>query len=426
MKSLLYFIKKFDIIFVFFIYILLIFISCFFYPNISCDEIWNFQNIYKMYNGFIIYKDCNIIITPIFFVIGNLLFKIFNANLLTFKFYNLLIFASLPTSLYSLFITLDFNKRKAFLFSATIFSTFASGIKTGANYNILAIVFVLIGMNFFLLSRKKFIYLIFNSFIIYATIFTKQNIGAYYVIGICLAEFLLNKNFVTTIKRLLIQAIPAIILSCISLFIMYKYNILYDFINYAILGINEFSFSNFSLDIWSILLLLAISSLYAFIFWIMKKNFITNQVVKNNLKLLICISFPLNLVIYPILNLYHFLLALIFVMILFFYILDYLVFTPILGKTLYNKLSVIISIIIITLDLLYSLLSIFNVIEVPIYCKDKNHPYYNCYFSSETTSKINTITKYITEENSKNIDVIVFSNEAALYMIPLRTKSWIL
>lgn len=426
MKSLLYFIKKFDIIFVFFIYILLIFISCFFYPNISCDEIWNFQNIYKMYNGFIIYKDCNIIITPIFFVIGNLLFKIFNANLLTFKFYNLLIFASLPTSLYSLFITLDFNKRKAFLFSATIFSTFASGIKTGANYNILAIVFVLIGMNFFLLSRKKFIYLIFNSFIIYATIFTKQNIGAYYVIGICLAEFLLNKNFVTTIKRLLIQAIPAIILSCISLFIMYKYNILYDFINYAILGINEFSFSNFSLDIWSILLLLAISSLYAFIFWIMKKNFITNQVVKENLKLLICISFPLNLVIYPILNLYHFLLALIFVMILFFYILDYLVFTPILGKTLYNKLSVIISIIIITLDLLYSLLSIFNVIEVPIYCKDKNHPYYNCYFSIETTSKINTITKYITEENSKNIDVIVFSNEAALYMIPLRTKSWIL
>lgn len=426
MKSLLYFIKKFDIIFVFSIYILLILISCFFYPNISCDEIWNFQNIYKMYNGFIIYKDCNIIITPIFFVIGNLLFKIFNANLLTFKFYNLLIFASFPTSLYSLFITLDFNKRKAFLFSATIFSTFASGIKTGANYNILAIVFVIIGMNFFLLSRKKFIYLIFNSFIIYATIFTKQNIGAYYVIGICLAEFLLNKNFVTTIKRLLIQAIPAIILSCISLFIMYKYNILYDFINYAILGINEFSFSNFSLDIWSILLLLAISSLYAFIFWIMKKNFITNQVVKENLKLLICISFPLNLVIYPILNLYHFLLALIFVMILFFYILDYLVFTPILGKTLYNKLSVIISIIIITLDLLYSLLSIFNVIEVPIYCKDKNHPYYNCYFSSETTSKINTITKYITEENSKNIDVIVFSNEAALYMIPLRTKSWIL
>lgn len=426
MKSLLYFIKKFDIIFVFSIYILLILISCFFYTSLSCDEIWNFQNIYKMYNGFIIYKDCNIIITPIFFVIGNLLFKIFSANLLTFKFYNLLVFASLPTSLYSLFITLDFNKRKAFLFSTTIFSTFASGIKTGANYNILAIVFVIIGMNFFLLSRKKFIYLIFNSFIIYATIFTKQNIGAYYVIGICLAEFLLNKNFVTTIKRLLIQAIPAIILSCISLFIMYKYNILYDFINYAILGINEFSFSNFSLDIWSILLLLAISSLYAFIFWIMKKNFITNQVVKENLKLLICISFPLNLVIYPILNLYHFLLALIFVMILFFYILDYLVFTPILGKTLYNKLSVIISIIIITLDLLYSLLSIFNVIEVPIYCKDKNHPYYNCYFSIEMTSKINTITKYITEENSKNIDVIVFSNEAALYMIPLRTKSWIL
>ena len=426
MKFILHFIKKFDVFFVFIIFAITLFSYCFLYDTISTDEIWNFQNIYKIYNGYTIYKDCNVIITPLFFIIGNLLFKIFGANLLNFKFYNLIIYTFLATALYILFKSLEFNKMKSFLFSTIIISIFMSVIDAGANYNILAIVFVIIGINFVLHSREKNIYLIFNSFIIYVTIFTKQNIGAYYVIGICLSEFLLNKNIVTTMKRLLIQALPALILSCISLFIMYKYNILYDFINYAILGINEFSFSNFAFDFWSILLLIVIIFIYLFALWIINKNFITDSKIINNLKLLIYISLPLNLVIYPILNLYHFLLSLVFIMILFFYMLDFLIFTPILENKLYNKLAFTIVLAIISFELFYSILKTSTLRKVPFYYKDMNSPYYNCYFSSEMSSKINTITEYIQEENSKNIDVIVFSNEAALYMVPLRTKSWIL
>ena len=41
----------------------------------SSDELWNFQNIYKMYNGFQIYKDANVIITPLFFWIGEIILK---------------------------------------------------------------------------------------------------------------------------------------------------------------------------------------------------------------------------------------------------------------------------------------------------------------------------------------------------------------
>ena len=33
----------------------------------SSDEVWNFQNVYKMYNGFKIYEEINVIITPLFF-----------------------------------------------------------------------------------------------------------------------------------------------------------------------------------------------------------------------------------------------------------------------------------------------------------------------------------------------------------------------
>ena len=55
----------------------------------SNDELWNFSNIYNMTCGFTIYKDINVIITPLFFWIGTLLFKIFGSNYLTFRFYYL-------------------------------------------------------------------------------------------------------------------------------------------------------------------------------------------------------------------------------------------------------------------------------------------------------------------------------------------------
>ena len=56
------------------------------------DEIWNFQSIYKMNQGGQIYSNTNILITPIFFVLGNILFSILGANLFTFRIYNIFIY----------------------------------------------------------------------------------------------------------------------------------------------------------------------------------------------------------------------------------------------------------------------------------------------------------------------------------------------
>ena len=43
----------------------------------SNDELWNFSNIYKMTNGQVIYRDLNVIITPLFFYIGKIIFQIY-------------------------------------------------------------------------------------------------------------------------------------------------------------------------------------------------------------------------------------------------------------------------------------------------------------------------------------------------------------
>ena len=71
-------------------------------PVDSGDEIWNFSYIYKMSNGLLPYKDLNIIVTPLFHIIGVSFFKIFGKSLLSFKIYNIFI----PTIPFSISSTL--------------------------------------------------------------------------------------------------------------------------------------------------------------------------------------------------------------------------------------------------------------------------------------------------------------------------------
>ena len=75
-------------------------------PN---DELWNFANIYKMTNGFKIYTDLNIIITPLFFYLAQIFFNIFGANILSFRMFNILIYTGLIFIIYNLFKTFKRN-----------------------------------------------------------------------------------------------------------------------------------------------------------------------------------------------------------------------------------------------------------------------------------------------------------------------------
>ena len=53
------------------------------------DELWNFSNCYKMFEGYKIYRDLNVIITPLFFYTAQVFFKLFGATILSFKIYNM-------------------------------------------------------------------------------------------------------------------------------------------------------------------------------------------------------------------------------------------------------------------------------------------------------------------------------------------------
>lgn len=159
------------------------------------DELWNFANIYKMVNGYQIYKDTNVIITPIFFIIGEIAFKILGANYFVFRLLDTLIYSTMILIVYNILKQLKIRKSNALLYTLIIHYFMYTIVHGGANYNILAIMFVLLGIYITLKYNNTKRFIILNGIIIYLIIFTKQNIGAYYFLGTILMRILKPKRY---------------------------------------------------------------------------------------------------------------------------------------------------------------------------------------------------------------------------------------
>lgn len=380
------------------------------------DENWCFQNIYKMYNNGVIYNDNNVIDTPIFFVVGNILFHILNANLFTFRIYNVLIFFLQYLLIYLIFRKLGSNKVLSSLY-LVIWIIFDEKISCGANYNILAISFVLLGILWYISNYEKKNYHFMQGIIIFLTFFTKQTIGVYYAFGIILFELLdtgFNKTFFKNQFSKLATFLPFLLFSL--LFMFFRGNLI-NFINLCFGSIFEFGSSNiaFYLSNWPSIAFISISITFSFFVLIKIKN-IQNE-IKRNIKFLLCIAIGLLFNMFPLANTYHINMSLTFYVLLFVYILDALFIREIFTTKSQNYTLVLISFII--LYLLFIKLG-YNYFSDTIYMKqfDKNHPFFNAPIAQEHLDKINTITQYITIKQNHGTKVLVLSYEAGSYMIP--------
>lgn len=159
------------------------------------DEIWNFANIYKMVNGYQIYKDANVIITPVFFIIGEIAFKILGANYFIFRLLDSLIYSTMILIVYNILKQLKIRKSNALLYTLIIHYFMYTIVHGGANYNILAIMLVLLGIYITIKYNNTKRFAILNGIIIYLIIFTKQNIGVYYLLGTILMRIFNKKRY---------------------------------------------------------------------------------------------------------------------------------------------------------------------------------------------------------------------------------------
>lgn len=230
------------------------------------DLIWNYGFCHNVAKGFDMYKDFNIVITPLYPTIFGLLMKILGNNMLIFFLTN----AIMPTII--MYIIYKYYN-KAFIESILLISFISH-----PNYNLLCMLFLFI--LFILEDKKKNDYLI--GIVLGLTFLTKSSMGV-----LTLASLYYIKDFKKIFKRFIGFLIPNII------YIIYFYingNLL-DYINYAFGSLFDFATKNSNYSI----------GLYVFIISII--YIIYKFIKKKDIKLLYILAF--QIMSYPIFNGMH-------------------------------------------------------------------------------------------------------------------------
>ncbi len=418
------FVKKHDNIFAILVFFLSIYGIVLNVIIINSDELWNFSNLYKLYNGFEIYKDVNIIVTPLFFYTGLFLCNFLGANFLTFRIYHIIIMVSLYFVTYLLLKELKIDKK-----IAIIITLFLIVIKkyylltTQANYNTMALLFCLIGIYTYI---KKYRYnSIIQGIILFLIFATKQNIGVLYAIGLLVCTILDKGTIKEKIKKITIQIAIATFFVILMLLYFYQKNILGDFFSFAILGIKEFANENIYIDISNIIIILffIIINMYISITLIKNKKIDINQ----NRKILILESFsiPLTLIGLPILNETHFLLSTYIPTITFIYLIS-IMLKEFKFKNTDRKIIEINFYILIICMIIFST---YNFIGWILTTKNEQssskqfQPFFGGIISEENKRNIDNVLEYI--ENNKKEEIIL-SPKATYYSILLNKNNGIL
>ena len=237
-----------------------------FYAVSNNDLIWNYGFCYNVAKGLKMYKDFNMVITPLFPTIFGLLMKLFGNNTIIFFLFNTLV----PLTIY--YIVYKYYK-KAFI-ETIILITFISI----PNYNLLCMMFLF--LLFILEDKNKNDYLI--GIILGLVFLTKSPMGI-----LTLASLYYIKDIKKIIKRFIGFMIPNII------YIIYFYinNTLLDYINYAFGSLFDFATKNVRSGVG---ILMFIASIILIIYLYKKKK---------DIKLIYILLF--QIMSYPIFNGLH-------------------------------------------------------------------------------------------------------------------------
>lgn len=344
-----------------------------FVVELYADEVWNYGFSYSIYNGFLPYKDFNMVLTPLFPFFMALFFKIFGFNMLVFHIVNSIILTIMSYLVYKLI------DEKSLLALLVLFLPMPNLFPS---YNLFTIfLFVLI---IYLEKFKKNDLLI--GFIIGLAILTKQSVG----ICLILPSLYYIRDLKKIFKRIVGIMIPII------LFVIYLLvsNTMMEFLDLCIFGLFDFSKNKSSFNYIYI---------FAFIYIVICFYMIhKNKKNINNYYALSIISMTL-----PLFDLYHFQLSLFGMLIIIF--MNYDIKLPINIKLLF--IGVIIGVGITQFN--------DRLEDGFVYPNDiKNFEYR--YISKKMINYTHKIDKYINEHKDRKI--IFLSNNAYYIKISRNEK----
>ena len=246
------------------------------YSNADNDLIWNYGFSYNFANHLLMYKDYNMVITPLYPFLGGILMRILGNNFLIFNLYNTILSTILYYYLYKKY-------PHTFIPSIILISFILR-----PSYNFLVLFLVLILLN--IKEEKDF----FIGFILGLLFLTKQS----FILLILPSIYLITKP-----KRLF-KRIGAFFLPCLFFLIYFILtNTFIDFLNYTFLGLFSFSSKNSFFNLGTIFILSLI--IYLFLYYLKTKD----------IKVLYLITY--QIMAYPIFNTMHIILSIIPVIIYF-------------------------------------------------------------------------------------------------------------
>ena len=389
----------------------------------TIDEIWNFSNTYKLYNGYIIYKDFNVVQTPLFYYLGSIIFKLLGPSYFAFKVYNVLIITALYTTIYVLLKKLGIKNIVTLSCTLILFFSNSILILAGANYNSLVMFFVLLGILINSSKSKSFYKSLLSGILISLIFFTKQNIGMFYITGIIIYDVyksIINKSAKEYVLNMLIQLLTFGLVFGMTLIRMHMHGNLESFISYCVIGVKEFNRNIFTNNNFQSIIFVNELLIHIGLAIIVNKVYLKDEEIQEKSELLFIQGIMSLFIQYPIFNRYHIILSNIIISIYWIYIVYELLKnnTKILKKTKFLKmLNIFVIITMISLSILniFKYLSSIENTEYEIY--------YGVNFNYETKQDIDLICDYISEQRDQGENVIILSKYAMLYMTPLKINN---
>jgi len=380
--------------------------------------------IYKMYLGYQIYAESNVIITPLFLYLGNAFFHLLGANIFVFRIYGAVIISFIMLVTYMLLKALNIKKDICVAFVAIIF-IFITYIfpLDGANYNYLVLCFYLLGIFYDIKEKEKTKrFYIIQGTIAFLVFFSKQNIGIFYIIGFTLNQILEKEKLIKKAKKYTVFIITFLIILATSLIAMYIKGNLGYFIDYCFLGVGDFAKENLAVDEVALLItyitVLINIGLLVFIFANKKTRENLTKEEKNNLRNLIIFSVPIMMAVYPIFNIPHVSVGIYVCLINNFYILN-IIFKNLKVKEILKKIYRW-TLLVIVLFFYFGSLNNFVLWKRFMYNHEYKDPFFGGIMNYKLEENIETIDKFIMNSKEK---VIILSPKAALYNIPLKINN---
>lgn len=409
-------------------------------PISNLDEIWNYNTARAIAQNLIPYKDISMITTPLLPMITALFLKLIANEVIVSRVLASVLWGGVLFSIFKILKLLIKEENTCLIITALLGLLFRDCYCI--DYNILSLMFSLIILYIELknidkphFENNKTDFLI--GILAGLTVCTKQSIGAILaiiVVGYKIIFVQNKKEFIEYLKTAFKRIIGILIPMILVFIYLITTNSLQDFINYAVLGISTFSnkipyaqlMNNDKKEIQILSRIMPFILLAMAVLTIMLQNKKKKENIGNtDNKILTILIYSLSTIIimYPISDEIHFLIASTITFIGLAYIL-YL-----LGITIYNKInlqskkkiykitSLMISIIAI------AFIAVRGIENITEYIKqEKNETiehYKNIQISEYLQERINEIDNFILEQEKENKKVYILDAEAAIYMIPI-------